>query len=208
MFSKAGEILNNPVDSQEFCFDCEFRTRKRKEFHISRDTIVVGHIGRLCTSKNQSFLIHVFAEFKQLVNDSLFIMVGHGEDQEMLEQLVNKMGLQRSVIFTGDRTDVNQLLSMIDIMVFPSLTEGLPVMLIEAQFTKLPCLISDGVPLAVKFNENVEFLSLSESFSIWAKHTLNLLKIDRHKIDNSKLLSSYDIDSVSRKLYKIYTEEL
>ncbi len=79
------------------------------------------------------------------------------------------MGIENSVILTGVRDDVYDLLQAMDVFVFPSLKEGLPVTLIEAQATKLPCLISDTVSRYAKQNDNVEYASLSLPASEWGK---------------------------------------
>ena len=110
----------------------------------------------------------------------------------------------KSVILTGVRDDVYDLLQAMDVFVFPSLKEGLPVTLIEAQATKLPCLISDTVSRYAKQNDNVEYASLSLPASEWAKHAQRLASIDRESVSVEKLIKNYDINETAKQLEKIY----
>ena len=132
------------------------------------------------------------------------LIVGEGEEKDAIEEKARRLGIENDVILTGVRNDVCDLLQAMDVFVFPSLKEGLPVTLIEAQATKLPCLISDTVSRYAKQNDNVEYVPLSVSAAEWAQKAQKLASIDRGSISCEKLVKNYDINEVAKQLEKIY----
>lgn len=202
-FKRRGIILNNGIDLSKYKFDSEMRERKRRELGVE-NKLVVGHVGRLNYIKNHKFLLDVFAELKKINADAVLLIVGEGEEKEAIEEKARRLGIENSVILTGVRDDVYDLLQAMDVFVFPSLKEGLPVTLIEAQATKLPCLISDTVSRYAKQNDNVEYASFSLPASEWAKHAQRLASIDRESVSVEKLIKNYDINETAKQLEKIY----
>ena len=154
--------------------------------------------------KNHTFLLDVFYEIYKINNNSVLLIVGDGEQRENIIKKTDKLGILDKVIITGIRHDVEKLLQAMDIMIFPSLYEGLPLTLIEAQASKLPCLISDTVSKSAKYNENVDYMSLEQSPEKWAKKALSMIKNDRNSVDINNLCKDYDINSVALKLEEIY----
>ena len=175
--------------------------------HIPENMTVIGHVGRLSSVKNQTYLIDVFAKWLQKYPDSLLIIVGEGMTLKDCLSQVYRLGIQKQVIFTGKREDVYNLLLAMNLMVFPSIREGFPIALVEAQASKLPCLVSDSVTQDVKMNDNVDFVSLKADVDEWISKMEKLLAMDRNVVDNTKVLSEYGIKDVSRKLTKIYLDE-
>ena len=134
----------------------------------------------------------------------VLLIVGEGEEKEAIEEKARRLGIENSVILTGVRDDVYDLLQAMDVFVFPSLKEGLPVTLIEAQATKLSCLISDTVSEYARQNSNVEYISLSDSAAEWAQKAQRLASIDRESVSVEKLIKNYDINETAKQLEKIY----
>jgi len=172
------------------------------------DKLIVGHVGRLNYVKNHKFLVSVFYEIQKLHRNSLLLIVGEGKERENIEKQVKKLEITDKVIITGLRNDVENLLMAMDIFIFPSLYEGLPVTLIEAQATKLPCLISDTVTRYAKQNENVRYFSLKKKPQKWAQRAIKLSEYKREFISTSKLESGFDIRNIAKKLEKIYLGEV
>lgn len=202
-FEKRGIILNNGIDLSKYKFDPAMRVKKRHELGIE-NKLVVGHVGRLNYIKNHKFLLDVFAELKKINADAVLLIVGEGEEKEAIEEKARRLGIENSVILTGVRDDVYDLLQAMDVFVFPSLKEGLPVTLIEAQATKLSCLISDTVSEYARQNSNVEYISLSDSAAEWAQKAQKLASIDRKSISCEELIKNYDINETVKQLEKIY----
>lgn len=202
-FEKRGIILNNGIDLSSYKYDPALREKVRNEFNLG-NRLVIGHVGRLNYVKNHKFLIDVFYEVQKQTPDSCLLIVGDGEERSNVEGKAKELGIMDKVIITGVRNDVFRLLQAMDVFVFPSLYEGLPVTLIEAQATKLPCLISDSVSRYSKQNENVEFISLSQTAEKWAQDAVMLAKSDRNSVSCEKLIKAYDINEVAKELEKIY----
>lgn len=203
-YEKSGIFIANGVDTGKFAFDLTKREKIRKEFSITDNDIFVGHIGTIYSIKNQVFLVEIVAQMIKKTPNLKCIMVGEELERDEVEAKAKSLGVLDNIIFAGQRSDIDSILQALDIMIFPSLHEALPVSLIEAQASKLPCLISDSVTTEVKFNENVDFMSLACPAEQWAKRAFELLDMDRKNISVEKLIEVYDIHSVCKRLEKFY----
>lgn len=160
-------VLKNGIECEKFEFSPEIRQQVRQELKLNKDSIVMGHVGRFNVPKNHSFLIEVFAEMNKDKPDTLLVLVGDGPLRPEIEKKVMALNLQSKVRFLGVRSDITRLLQAFDMFVFPSLHEGLPVTLIEAQGAGLPCLISEEITQEVDMGINlVERLSLADK-QVW-----------------------------------------
>lgn len=199
-------VIHNAVQAETFRFDQSARSALRKELGID-DRLVLGHVGRFSEPKNHAFLLDVFSEVKKLRPDSVLMLIGDGELQDVIEKKVNALGLTDSVLFMGRRSDVGQLMSAMDIFVLPSLYEGLGNVLIEAQYVGLPCIVSEEA-----YNEEVEISSGLSKVSLdcgkhaWSKHILEIAdELSRcRKNQLSARAGDYDISQVVMKLQEIY----
>lgn len=209
-FNKRGIILNNGIDTSKFKFNSNSRESIRSELGIPNDAVVLGHIGMLYYIKNQDFVIDIYNNFQNQNPNSRLILVGadekFGETTELdrLKLKCKELGIEDKVIFTGNRNDVYDILSAMDCFVFPSIHEGFPLTLIEAQASQLPCVVSDSVTRATKLNSNVEYVSIKDTVGSWNKEIKHLLAMDRVSVDNSKVIKQFDIKNVAKELEKIY----
>ena len=196
-------LLNNGVNIKDFVFSEKCRTSIREELNISEDTVLLGQIGSFLPVKNHKFTISLMNEIKNMSIKCKMILIGDGQLKTEIEQDVKKMRLENNVIFLGKRSDVNQLLSALDIFIMPSLYEGLPVSLVEAQVNGVPCLISDTITRDVKFNDNVKYLPINEGTTKWIKE-INSINY-KHCANIDKIVSmGFDIQYTCM----IYTEIL
>lgn len=201
------QILNNAIDTNQYAFSKAVRDEVRKEFNLS-DELVVGHVGRFSGQKNHDFLIDIFAQIKKEKPTTKLLLVGDGAEKNNIKNKVHQLQLDDSVIFTGVRSDVNRLLQAMDIFIFPSLFEGLPVTMVEAQAAGLPCVISDKVPDECIITDNlVTIKSLSDSCEEWARHILS--KVNTVRIDTSDQIKEhgFDISETSKWLEEFYIEK-
>ena len=127
--------------------------------------------------------------------------------REAIERKVEYLGLSNRVIFAGIRSDVADVLQAMDIFVFPSLYEGLPVTLVEAQASGLPCVISDNITKQVQITDLIHPVSLERSPEYWSKKILEVTK-DSLRIDTSSLIreNNFDIYSIAKTLTTFYSE--
>ena len=202
-FNKRVILLNNAIDLNKFNYTIDKRKTVRQQMELD-GKLVIGHIGRLNYVKNHDFLIDVFYEVQKSVPESVLLIVGEGEERKNIEKKACLLGISEKVIITGVRNDVENMLVAIDVLVFPSLYEGLPLALIEAQATKLPCVISDTVSRYAKQNTNVKYLSLKTSPEIWAKEAMKLSRCNREEICIDDLKKNYDIKNIAKQLEEIY----
>lgn len=196
-------IINNGIDSGRFQYDPLIRKDLRKELGIT-EKFVVGHIGNFRTPKNHSFLIDIFNKLQQRNEKAILVLVGGGELIDDIKEKVRCLGLQDKVLFLGVRKDVNVMLQIFDVLVFPSIFEGLPVTLIEAQATGLKCLVSDRITEEVKITDLVEFLSIEEDPEEWARIIESYSFYTRKTRDREIITNKYDISNTVKILLDIY----
>lgn len=135
-------ILKNAIDINKFHFDFYERKKIREKLSL-QNNFVVGHVGRFSYEKNHEFLINVFYQIYIKNKNARLLLVGTGEYLEQIKNMVSLLKLENAVIFYGNSFNVNELLQAMDVFVFPSLYEGLSVVLVEAQANGLPCYVSD-----------------------------------------------------------------
>jgi glycosyltransferase involved in cell wall biosynthesis len=188
-------ILKNGIESDKFQFSVEKREQVREELQLSEETLVIGHVGRFAKQKNHIFLLDVFAGLNKVVPDSILILVGNGPLQPKIEEKIKDLNLTGKVKLLGVRDDVDHLLHALDLFVFPSLHEGLPVTLIEAQGTGLRCIISETITKEVDMGLGlVHYLPVTEK-KIWIDKIIDSAsKITARNISINKLAQKgYDI---------------
>lgn len=199
------EVLNNAIDTDLYTYNKEKADKIKKEFGIE-NKFVVGHVGRFNYPKNHKFIIDVFNEVQKVKEDSVLMLVGDGELRPEIEQKVRDLGLSDKVIFAGIRSDVNDLMHGMDVFLFPSLYEGLGIVLIEAQAAGLKCIISENIPKDGVLTNDVTSISLNQSPAVWANE---ILKYQEYKRANNKEIIkkvNYDIKNNAKTLEHFYIE--
>lgn len=201
------QVMNNAIDTQQYIFNAESRSRIRNEFAISADAFVMGHVGRFHPQKNHGFLLDIFVEVKRLNKNAVLLLVGDGDLRAEMEQKAAILGISDCVVFAGVRSDVPDLMQAMDCFVFPSLYEGLPVTLVEAQAAGLPCLVSDGVPVECAKTNLVKHIPLSASTTQWAEEILKTQHISRQNTKDQIVQAGYDIEANAQWLQNYYLEQ-
>ena len=198
------KVLNNAVNVEEFLFNKETRQKIRQELNV-RDELVIGHIGRFNKQKNHDFLIDIFKSVVEKRPDSVLVMVGEGDLKPQIEKKVSDLGLSSNVRFLGVRSDIADLMQGMDLFLFPSLFEGLPVVLVEAQAAGLKCVVSDSITKESDITGRIEFTSLQETPEEWANVILS--STYEHE-DTSKRLreKGYDTKTMSKWLADYYLD--
>ena len=164
-------------------------------------------MGRFSEPKNHSFLIDIFQCIHEENKNTKLLLVGDGELYNQIQEKVKKYGLEEAVIFTGVRADVTDLMQTMDVFLFPSLYEGLPLTLIEAQASGLPCIISDKVPIECAITNLVQQVSLNSDKKKWASVVLETT-CERKEMYLEICEAGFDIRKNVRKLQKMYVHWL
>lgn len=191
-------ILTNAISCEKYAFSEELRDIARSEFGVGQDDIVLACIGRICAVKNLGFAIEVI---EKLPENYKLVIIGGG-DAESLKLQISERRLEEKVLLLGERSDINVLLNGIDILLLPSISEGLPMIVLEAQANGIKCIISDKVSTECKALDNAEFVPIEDAQN-WAEVILNA---DHHRVQDSVTImqnKGFDIKDYSRKLLEI-----
>lgn len=167
-YAKNRKVLYNAVNINNYVFNSQYRKEIRKKYKINDDTFLIGNIGRLTAQKNQEFLLNIFSKLNDNVNFKIMI-IGEGELEVRLKSKCKELKIEENVIFISSCNDVNKYYSAFDIFIFPSIFEGLGMVLIEAQISGLVCLTSSNIPREAQISNNIQFLSLKDE-NIWLKN--------------------------------------
>jgi len=199
-------VLNNAIDANNYAFDLGQRRQIRESLGIPEGTFVVGHVGRFHPQKNHTFLLDVFRELQKKTN-AVLLLVGNGDLRSDMEKKAAELHIADRVIFTGVRNDVPYLMQAMDCFVFPSLYEGLPVTMIEAQASGLPCVVSNAVPMECDVTGLVTYVSLKEETSVWAECVMKQASVPRCDKVEQIICEGYDIAANSLWLQNYYLQQ-
>ena len=199
------DVLTNGIDAAKYSFNSDARERMRHDLGLG-DSFVIGHVGRFLDVKNHKFLVDVFERMARKNDRAELVLVGTGPLEEEIKQIVADKGLSDRVHFLGVRKDVHELYSAFDCFAFPSKYEGMPVALLEAQTSGLPCIVSSAVSVDSVVTNFVKMLPIDDA-DVWAE---KIYKTEPHCRENSwKQVESsgFGIASSTEKLQKCYLSE-
>lgn len=202
--SEKFEVIYNAVDSSRFQYNSAVRKEMRQELKFEDENLfVIGHIGNFCYAKNYPFLVEIFEQMQNRKKESRLLLVGTGVELEEVKNMVQEKGLGDVVYFLGWRPDTDRLYQAMDLFLLPSKFEGLPVVGVEAQYTKLPCIFSDSITKEAKIQDHCYFLSLSDSPEEWAEFILRHRSYQRDEVKLTKEAKQYDLDTQKKQLGRI-----
>lgn len=210
LFGKGNfKILRNAIDLSKFSFNKNVRARKRKELGIAEAEFVVGHVGKFVEAKNHYFLIKLFAVYHSKHPNSKLLLVGDGVLRAKIETWISESGCAESIVLAGLRSDVSALVQAMDIFVFPSLYEGMPLSVMEAEASGLPCLISSNVTNDVNIGQDVKMKDLTDGVKDWADSIDSFDYAISREVrchNNYELITKagYNIENEANELLKIY----
>ena len=193
-------ILPNAIDPERFKFNEYSRKKIRAQYGIRDDDFVIGHVGRFYPQKNHDFLIDVFYEVHKQNPRTKLLLLGNGPLQDKIRQKVASLGLTESVIFAGLQKDPAPFYSAMDIFCFPSLWEGLPLTLVEAQYNGLICMVSENVTEEVGISPQLMYIPLTDK--MWTRH-LGMCNC-RVKCEYKILSEKYNINYATDNLRRLY----
>lgn len=205
-------IMNNAVDANQYRYNPEVSKEMKEQLGIEGKK-VIGHVGRFFPQKNHGFLIDIFNEIHKKDKDTVLLLVGGGELDDALKnqikEKVKKLGLEDAVQFLGVREDVDRVVQTFDVFLLPSLFEGLPVTMVEAQAAGLPCVISDKVPIQCDLTGNVWVVPLEESPEKWADVVLDkAYNFEKRDTYQQIADAGFDIKSQAKWLEEFYVKVL
>lgn len=204
---KAYQLLPNAIAAEKYIYEEEKAKKIKKELDLEKN-IVIGHIGRFNPQKNHKFLIDIFEKCFEKNQKVRLMLIGDGEGRKEIENKVKERGLQDNVIFMGVRKNVPELLQAMDVFVFPSLYEGLPVTMIEEQAAGVPAVISDRVSEECIITKDlVKVEGLEETPEQWAGEILKQVKISKRDRSEEIKKAKYDVETTAKWLEEYYLKK-
>lgn len=198
-------MVNNCIDTRKFIFNKNVRIDVRAEFGLDANAFIIGHVGRFVPVKNQSFLVNILVEMKKICPNAKLMLVGDGDLREQVAKEAEDRGVEHDILFTGRRSDVNRLLQAMDVFVMPSLFEGLPVSLVEAQAAGLPIVASDTISLDSDLTGTILFKSIKLKSNSWASDILQWVnRIGRPNNTESIINNGFDSSETVKRLISLY----
>ena len=207
MYLESGKVkvINNAIECDKYKFQATTRNKMREQLNL-KNNLVIGNIGRFNEQKNQSFLVDIFFSIKKKNEKAKLLLIGDGFLLEKIKKNVDKLNLNNDVIFMRRRSDIPDLLQVMDVFLLPSLYEGLPVVGVEAQASGLPIVLSDTITKEIGLY-NAKYLSLKQSSEYWAEEVLKIEKNnDREKAYLNIKEKGFDISQEAKKLECMYLE--
>lgn len=200
-------IIKNGLDIQKFSYNDKSRNEFRSEYGL-KENIVIGHIGRFSEQKNHKFLIDIFKAFSDFHSEARLVMIGSGPLLESTKEYAKALKIQDKCLFMGQRSDIDKVLCGFDIFVFPSLYEGMPNTVIEAQCAGLKCLISNTITEEAIITPLVMNNDLSFGAQDWAKKIDEMLcmEVNREQFSSSLEQAGYAISDVVDKFVQCIFE--
>ncbi len=198
-------FVHNAIIPEKFAYNKETRDRMRAQSGL-REGVVIGHVGRFTETKNHGRILKIFDEVKKRLPDAQLLLVGTGENEQMIKDAVAALPYARDVVFTGDVGNVHEWYQAMDIFLMPSKWEGLPVVGIEAQAAGLPCFFSAVITRETAVTDLASFVSLDESDEVWADAIVAAAINGAPRRDTSGDIraAGYDVAEEAKKLQALY----
>ena len=201
--------IKNGIETRNFRFNPKTRESVRREFGFGEKSVVLGHIGKFRRQKNHSFLIDVFKDYNKINPDSYLILVGVGEYVEQTKAKAKKYGIEDKVLFLGKRYDVAELMQAMDLFLFPSLYEGLGIVIVEAQGAGLKSIIANTIPKEVILSSRlVKTLPIDQGTKPWVDNIINNIDYKREDTSDILIKAGYDISYTAEYLTDYFTKIL
>ena len=199
-------VIPNAINVENYLFDEKKRVSIRRSLGINREDVLYGHIGSFSMPKNHTFLLEIFKEIVQVNPAAKLVLCGGGPLEATIKAYIAELSLGEHVIMTGNVPNVSDYMMAMDVMIFPSLFEGFPVSVIEAQSTGLPVVMSDVITSEVDLTECVHRMSLNDSPKEWARSVMGIRASDRQSYNKIISGSNYNVSTSIKQLESLYDE--
>lgn len=202
-FQKKGILIFNGISLGGFAYDEHVRRDLRHRLGLE-DRFVIGHAGHMAPVKNQKFLVEQMPEILKRKPNAVLLLLGDGNDRDMLENRIRQLGLEDHVRMTGNVSNVGAYLNAMDVFAFPSLYEGMPLAMIEAQTNGLPCVISEKIPGDVHLTDLITALPLENSEEQWITALCAAQRTAPEAYFRKMQEMGFDTGSMLERIYALY----
>lgn len=205
--NKRYKVLPNYIDYREFLNYSE-GINLRKELSLKDDEKLIVHIGRFMEAKNHKFLVKLIKDIVSKDEQIKAIFVGDGHLRNDVENQAKELGLEKNILFLGIRKDISNILNCCDLFILPSIYEGLGLVMLEAQASGLPCLVSEAIqPEADLGIGLVKQIKLDDGIDKWADEALKLIgkkNNNKEAIEEAFKAKGYEIEDIVNILLDVY----
>lgn len=198
-------VMTNAIDVSKFQYRKEVADFKRDELGLNNIAHVCGTIGRFQKQKNPFFIIDIIEMLSKIRSDFVFLWVGAGELQAEVKKKAEEKEIDKHILFLGQRNDVSQLLSILDVFILPSLYEGLPIVGVESQAASVYSLFSSTITKEIGITDYAEFLEIKNPMQ-WASRISDIFNMHHKKRTDSMDNSIYNIHNAVKILENNYIE--
>lgn len=201
------DVIPNAIDAKKYEYNEKVRIELREKLGLS-DKLVIGHVGSFREAKNHTFLLRIFEQVYKKRSDAVLLLIGEGALMDSIKRQVSDAGLTQAVRFLGNKENISPYYQIMDYLVFPSIYEGLPGTVVEAQTAGLRCLISDRVTKEVGITELAEFYSLDKTAAEWAEHILETCDYKRDSRFEDIKRAGFDIGAQIARYEELYRKNI
>lgn len=203
-------IVRNGIDVNKFAYDSIKRNRIREQLGVASDEVLIGNISRISAAKNPIFQLQIFKEYLKLDSSAKYLMADQGEMASEVDEWIEKHGLRKNVVRFTPCQECEGYYSAMDAMCFPSLFEGLPLVLVEAQCAGLPICMSENVSKEAVVNSSCEILSLDLAPDEWALHIYRNVgkRIPNAECASAIERSGFSLNTSLLDLFRVYEGSL
>lgn len=197
------KVISNGIDASKYRFNPKTRNLYRKKLGVE-NCFVIGHVGRFEYVKNQIFLCKILPDIQKKIPNAVIVFVGDGIEIDVVKKYCDDNNLE-GVLFLGSRSDVNNMCQVFDVFAFPSFFEGIPLSIIEAETSGLPCIVSTGVSNAIDIVDNIFHIDLDNPLD-WIEKFSVVKKLDYNRFINYEQIieNGYDINQSRSELENFY----
>lgn len=200
-------VLKNGIDVKKFIYNENKRCEMRLKFNLG-DSLVLGNVGRLVEQKNQKFLLDIFGSFVKLVPNAKLLIIGSGNLKSALVAKAQSLNIIDNIVWISNTKNVNDFYQAMDCFVFPSLWEGLGIVLIEAQINGLPCFVFDNIPEEADLKiKKMNYFNLAETNEAWADKIYSCLLSENKRNINGEVVAKnegYVLSDTISSLSNVY----
>ena len=201
------QVIKNGIDLKKYEFNKSYIEDIKRSFNIKGFPIFCS-IGRLSEQKNPLFCFEIFKEICLKSPSSICLFIGDGSYKKILENRIKEHNLENRIHLLGNLDNIHEWLSYSDALVMPSLFEGLPFALVEAQASGLHALVSDTISFESNLTGLVEFKSLKEPPAVWADRLIELAQEQRINVTQKLIVNGYSIEQTAIEITSLIKNAL
>ncbi|WP_461215317.1 glycosyltransferase [Lacticaseibacillus sp. GG6-2] len=200
-------MIYNAIAPEHWRFQAETRQKMRAELGLAAEAKVIIVVARMHPQKNYPKILNIMAKVRQRDPNARLLVVGDGDERAAVDKQIDALHLRPVVKVLGQRHDVPALMAASDVLLIPSIYEGLPFIVVEAQGAGLPVLASAGVvPEAANVTGEISQTALVEDDDVWAQNVLTLAgkACDRQKMNAQIARSPFALAAYERQIRDIF----